>query len=509
MKVHSLAFEHLVDYLVAGPLGGGTEVLAEFAEVWEERFGNRVRIKEEGPGFGHFISEHEDIRLRGMDQLHCWVFCGDPAKVQQTIKDRWRDIAVPGRISLALVSSESAGAAGIALANLRYVVLDDAAVRKTLGHDRPVEQLKRFVRDAIPLRSLIPYSTLHSVQANMFYGRKKELDRLFEEDGVSFAIAGPGRIGKTSLMKEYERQLVRRRDPRMHGRRYVDFYECSNKTAGGIVHFLAMALDGTKRSFEVAPPDLPNFLKRLKNSVGSAPELLLDETDEVCSTQPFQILAQEAKRGVCRVILAGRGKLLEMMLHGGQSEGRLALMRLDPLSDDEARNLLLEPLADLGIVFEDPDASVRQLIRQTGKLPHLIQFYGRKLAETAAERNTRILTEGDVNILKWDFETVQYFTAPLDLPSPRAKLAALTLLLSEDGPWTLIQIQALLMRERMLLSLDETRDLCNELTINNVLAWINGSFQAANAALAYYARETSYLNAALREARNMVFRRAG
>jgi hypothetical protein len=339
----------------------------------------------------------------------------------------------------------------------------------------------------------------------MFFGRRGELDKLCFESDVSFAVAGPGRIGKTSLVNHYRRRLLPRlRDPQLHRTFHIDFYHCP-RDPNSVARFLAMKLDGSRRSNEITVNKLPDFLQYQRSQLGGPLNLLLDEVDNVCQSEAFSALGEAAKRGYCRLVLIGKGELLDMMLYSEtQLKQRLQLLRLSPLDEASARSLLLEPLSDLGFRIEDPDRLVEHVFRLTGRLPHLMQFFAKRLIELAIEEERNEISAAQVEMLKWDYDTAFFFLSPLDgkyLENPEARLIAFLLLKERPAVITPAMLRSLV--RRWDLALDEARalKLCNELVIHNVLTWNREGFQIANEALADYASSFGLLNSAIETAR--------
>jgi hypothetical protein len=338
----------------------------------------------------------------------------------------------------------------------------------------------------------------------MFFGRNDELNRLRNENATSFAVTGPGRIGKTSLITQYIETMIRQKDRRSRARFFISFYDCEDTTPEGIARFMAMSIHPSKRSHNIPASNIVKMLRRTRGLLGVPLELLLDEVDSVCRSEAFQYLGAAARLGLCRLILCGKGVLLKSVLDNHSLlECRLDVLKLEPLQEKPAQNLLLHPLKDLGFELIDQDKVVEEILRLTGRLPHLIQFCGKKLAEfSIVEKSDKISLE-QVGKLKNDFITAQYFIKPLDdLDNPLARLIGLLLLKKKCKNMSVATVQALASAEHHNLQHKEALDLCNDLVINNVLAWDDGSFELSNEGLYYYALKLGYLDSALEDARN-------
>jgi len=74
---------------------------------------------------------------------------------------------------------------------------------------------------------------------------------------------------------------------------------------------------------------------------------------------------------------------------------------------------------------------------------------------------------------------------------------ALALLRDTRSVWSLPEVLELVPE----LGIERANDLCNELVINNILAWHGGAFRLANDAIRIYAQSLGYLDLVYEEAR--------
>jgi hypothetical protein len=498
---------NLIEVLANGWDPSYYRLVQELVMRWKNKFNTNTEIKYIGENELHFVTDLSDIRLRGMGEVECLLIGGDNPSIAHAVQKFWKEEKIPGRLPFVLTLSKLAyEQVQAVLPHERCLVLSAEQVQELLNATEPRQFLKRYIWQQIPKHRLIPYTILLPVEGAMFFGRHNDLDRLRNQEDVSFAIAGPSRIGKTSLVKQYKREMSREDNPQNPCRFYINLYDCKDKTPDGVARHIAMEVGPSSRSDKVTSDSLVHFLRYKRAMLDRPLDLLVDEVDEVCQGETFKALGAAARQGFCRLVLCGRGVLLKMALSTQSPLGcRLELIRLEPLDDKSARNLLLEPLADLGFSVDNPDRLVEHVFRLTGKLPHLLQFYGMKLANLATEEKTDTISMMHVDTLRWDFETAQYFTSPLlqDLADTETRLIALLLLKSGEQELKISLVRDIAAQQGLYLDHARTVDICNDLVINNVLAWHNGSFRIANEALAYYAHEMGYLDGALEEARRV------
>lgn len=444
-----------------------------------------------------FILDLSSIPLRGMEEVLCLLVGGISREVADRVRIIVRSRTTPAVCLIWTTSDQMYDLLVDRTNGQRCVVMGRDQIRRLHGVD-VVDALARQIRTALPKRSLIPYDILLSATGGMFYGRSDESRCLREEDATSFAIAGPGRAGKTSLVKSYIRWLKQARSPRGFATFFIDMMECPNKSADGYANFIASRINA-RAGMEVGSAELPQIMRDQAKAMKQSINLILDETDEVClDKSTLTTLGIAAREGAVRLVLCGRGDLFRTMLdQSSHIANRLELLRLGPLDDASARKLLLEPLAALGISFTD-DAVTDEIMRLTGRFPHLIQLYAKQLAEHAIRAHQEQVTKDNLEALRWDDELAQYFVSPIqDMRDPIARLVALTLLRDGDrNAWTPSEVVAKVEG----IGLQRARDLLNELVISNILAWDGNSFRLASHALRVYADHLGFLDAEYEEA---------
>jgi len=379
------------------------------------------------------------------------------------------------------------------------IVLSPSEVGEIPESKEPAVLLKRHLWKQIPLRRLVPFSITLPALGHMFFGRSAELERLRDSEHHSFAIAGPGRIGKTSLLRQYERTLIRSRDVRAGCKFMFSFHGRGTMHPDPLARFVAMEIEPSRRSFRVGLVELVPFLRYQRGRLDRRLELLIDEMDEVSDNPVTHHLVTAAAQGYCRLVMFGRGKLLKALLADKAGFGeRVELMRLEPLDMGAAAQLLLEPLADLGFPVREPDKVAEMVFRLTGGHPHLVQFYGQRLAELAIREKANTVTADHVELLKWDFETAQFFLSPLfELKDPGARSIALELLRLRPERITPASVCAVASGQGSTLGLVDAVNLLNELVIGNLLAWQGGSYRLANRSLCDYAAGLGFFDPAI------------
>lgn len=259
--------------------------------------------------------ELPQIRLQGVARLPCLVL-GPKADAAAEMRSFWDRRGGAGQ--LVLVASALLPVldqARTAAPPNRCIFLGPQEIRGVLEATVAKEAFTRLIREQIPRSRLDPYHVTLPVEGPMFFGREPELALLRDKELNSYAIAGPGRIGKTSLMREYARRLRADRDPRvtrLHDK--ISLYQCGSYTEDGLARHIAMLISSTSMAARVTVDTLTAFLSNQKELQDGPLELLIDEVDEVSTNKAFKMLIQAAREGFCRLVLCGRGNLLRAML---------------------------------------------------------------------------------------------------------------------------------------------------------------------------------------------------
>ena len=247
---------------------------------------------------------------------------------------------------------------------------------------------------------------------------------------------------------------------------------------------------------------LLKFLHRHYSQRGHPLELVLDEVDLVCRSTTFEILGECARQNLCGLIICGRSALLQMMkFSDGALRRRLHLIRMQSLSDKEARDLIFEPLEDLGITIDSPDEFFATLTRVTGKFPHMLQYYGTRLVERTEETGKSTVCPADLEDIIWDMQTRIFVMAPVkSIRDPTLKKVALILLdgfrsATREHRFRPLAVAMMTRNYGIHLDPEMAEDVCDDLVIENVLAWEDGSYRLTNETLPLYAEATGLLNA--------------
>jgi hypothetical protein len=492
---------HLTPADICGRLRDGWNL--ENFEVPRELL-NRLCIRwqanlelEESVGFSAYRAalELNRVRLLGALDFGCLVL-GKGANVKSEVANFWQQQGGIGRMALILAATQELKEAARKTAPIDHCVfLANGEIEQLLTEQHPLELLKKHIRTQIPIRRLVPYDVMHPVTPNMFFGRRNLLERFLSEETTSFAIAGPGRIGKSSLLRQYRYELrQRQRDSRRDRLVFIDCYPFGGFTDDALARRIALEISAHSDANRVNRETLLRFLKRHSREGREPVELLLDEVDCVCLNPAFQELGEAVRCGYCRVILCGRGNLHRMMRQKDtQFVQRLELIQPEPLDEQAAGRLLVEPLTDLGLVFQDMQELRNGVLELTRRRPQLIQACAKRLVELAVSNETNIITQHHLECIRAEFGAMACSTLALDdLQDNITRLITLLVLRTGLQYVTVGSLHNIAEMNHVCLSASKAMEICYDLWICNLLVWERGVFVVASPHLVEFVRKMDF-----------------
>lgn len=320
-----------------------------------------------------------------------------------------------------------------------FVVLGATQATEILlsrDHQEAQEILCRAIVAQCELYQILPYHAgghgISTEEQSLFFGRKAEMQQLLHFYKRNFLLAGPRSMGKSSLLNALAVELAHR-----HPEVLV------------VSHLL---YDGNLE--DKAHPWLRTETPAaFYNSVVQHPApfivFLYDEADEFLKED------EKADYAYCAVMRALSGDGRASFVLTGNSEVVRAvqtpehplsnfgiLLRLEPLDQESAQQMILQPAAALGLCYSEPEQIVHWLCEQTGCRPHLLAsaciafitalFPRRDQPIELADIQQRILR---AEFLEQAFERWNHATiAPLD-----CNVASLILKLHEPRPEDIIR----------------------------------------------------------------------
>ncbi|MCA9061518.1 MAG: hypothetical protein KDA96_00585 [Planctomycetaceae bacterium] len=300
------------------------------------------------------------------------------------------------------------------------VVLSLSDYHSVLQARSPKDELRRRILLQVPYESLVPFTTSIPAAGPTFVGRQSEINRLVHGN-QDYALCGPGGVGKSSLLRQVQ-WMLRINDPERYGRLVeVDLLGISDPQAAA--NIIAKRVHPDSRAQDVTLKSLEPFLRRIRHGderFRNGPILLqLDEVgsllevdshmtvsqyahdypgrlDDNCRNDSafplMQILRLARMEGLIELMISSRTETRMMLEHpenpfavdavrDSRNCSRLKLMEIQPLSNAEAQDLLLGPLADLGCDLRRHGNRLGDVLRQCQGIPFHLADAGLELAE--------------------------------------------------------------------------------------------------------------------------------
>ena len=291
------------------------------------------------------------------------------------------------------------------------IVIDYHDLRDLLMAADSERRLIEIILQQVDLTVVSPYVASGPVSENMFFGRDYELKAIMRTvRDRSFAIVGGRKIGKTSVLSKVHRLMeaagptpalrvrsghaTMERSDRPLSPTYHPFYLDCQHVMDYAEFFGDLALKTGVEVRSTSPGELRRMILRyrLRHPEGLI-VLLLDEVDKLLAydlhkqTRLFRVFRALSQEGLCRFVFCGERRL-NAGLHDPTSPlfNFCSIMRLSYLTPRDARRIIQEPMAAMGMVFEDPEALLEGIIGLSSCHPSIVQAICQMLIVRANER---------------------------------------------------------------------------------------------------------------------------
>jgi hypothetical protein len=271
-----------------------------------------------------------------------------------------------------------------------FVVLDRGHLASIIARASSQRLVEIILEQGIELSTLSPYVVKGPVPERMFFGREKEIKNISQTlTDRDYAITGPRRIGKSSILLKLNRLL--NNDPRYH----AIYLNCEDK-----FDYQAFfdGIDGEiGESFENSDPS--SFRQRLAGlrarSGSRRPVFLLDEIDELLAfdatatpaLQLFRIFRSLSHEGSCHFAVSG-GRTLVSQLRNPASPffNFCHQVVLGTLEERSVAEIVSKPLTQLGVDVPEEEALIDRVIDVTSCHPNIAQWVCDKLLRATQNR---------------------------------------------------------------------------------------------------------------------------
>jgi hypothetical protein len=326
-----------------------------------------------------------------------------------------------------------------------FIVLDGNDLRQIIVARDHERRLIQIILNQVDLAVVSPYVTSGPVPENMFFGRDNELKTITRKvKDCSFALIGGRKIGKTSTLAKVYRLLSETPT-------YFPMYLDCQAVTDHDTFFEAVDSMWEIELPTKSPDGFRCLITRQANEwTGGTIVVLLDEVDALLSydlmdqEKLFRVFRALSQEQYCRFVFCGE-RMLYARLHASDSPlfNFCDTIHLSYLEAQAARRIILEPMQAMGISLADHDTLVREIMDLSSCHPNIVQYICQRLIIHTNRRGSRQITTADLEAVRTSSQFSEYFTE-VTWGDVSALEKVISLLLIDQGPTTLLNIEALL-----------------------------------------------------------------
>lgn len=455
-------------------------------EFLKEELDYKVYEAEPTLGYKLFYIDLSSWKLRLSHRTPVvWVKPSDladtsPQHLIQSLQDVIRERSLRRRTTLILLDGDSQPYYRYSSSPIyNLVVIGAAEQTKILESRRPSGELLDLISAQTPLANLAPYETSSPVVGSRFFGREYEISKILGNPDTNYAILGIRRIGKTSLLQEIKRLLQEERNSPP-----IVYLDCSDlNSTYDYVREVVRKLhpkELTRLHLQEYAFFFPNFLERMKRKFDSKIIFLLDEIDNLLVKQRgdwelFKMLRASANKGACQYIMAGfREALKDLYLLDGPLFKSAQEIRLNEFTKQQARDLIVTPMENLGVHFKNRNEIVSRIYEETAGHPNLIQYYCLVLLKCLDQTCRReISPDSLIDVYMDEGFKSHLLISFMQNTHNREKALVYALLRGSEESWgrgfSQADMDAALRTQALILPQNDIDEMCNVLILAGIL----------------------------------------
>lgn len=245
--------------------------------------------------------------------------------------------------------------------------------------------IRSAIHDTVDITVLDPFTFAGPCPDNMFFGREREVRQILLSPKQSFAVVGPRRIGKTSLLRQLRLGLAP-----YAGQQYV-YLDCATIRDFSELAMTLLRAISPKQYVKIRyNNDIESNLIAAASRLGARYLVCLDEFDAIAEAPPSSFGRIKPWftgrfQGRMRFVVAGYRALWDVL------ENRESYLfnvftpiTLGPFEQSEGEFFVRQTLGELRIpVVDSPDA-VTAILDYTGLQPWLLQVFCSHIVERYA-----------------------------------------------------------------------------------------------------------------------------
>jgi len=477
---------------MTGHKKGWRQEMPSFLHFMEDSLGLTPRLHDEVLGYQLYLVDLSSWKLRFSDRTPMlWITEADltalsERELAQSIGDAIRTRNLEDRYPILLIDGPGqAIQAHLRTAFVQALTLDRFAQAAVMESRRPTGELLDHLSIQLDLAALSPYETSKPVTGSRFFGREVEVRRILQSPESNVAIMGIRRIGKTSLMREVERQLreLASESGDDTAQERIQFMDCSALTSPEdfvreVVRRLR-AQELPRLSNRQYPIYFPDFLRRMAQRTGGRLVFFLDEFDKLLTWHRHDDFLLNALRasgisGDARFIVGG---FRDVMRASSDLDSPLynfaRPILLKEFSRDQVATMVMGPLESLGVRFERRNEVVNRIYDETAGQPNLVQFYCSILVEEMDRQGIRTISPESLFPV-YDNEVFRAFVLSTFMDNTthleKAIVFAILAELGADDAFGLNEVDTVLELQGLQVPLTDLDHACQNLTLAGTFA---------------------------------------
>ncbi len=269
-----------------------------------------------------------------------------------------------------------------------YIIPKREEITKYLLSNNPTKVLIEILSNHISFRDLSPYVTSGGVEKEaLFFGRVDIIRNIINKDYTNYLIVGGRQLGKSSLLYALRRLYQKSKNVEV-------YYMTLNSEE--ILTEIANQLKIDNSSIDEIIREINRREKKILFLIDEVDKFVLSDAKSGYKiTDSFRKLTQERKASF---IMAGFWELYHQITSSYQSPLKNfgELVRIGGLEEEACRDLITEPMKNLGISFRE--GVVDFIIEKCGRRANLIAIICNKVLEKIESRE--VLKEDIENILE-------------------------------------------------------------------------------------------------------------
>ena len=258
-----------------------------------------------------------------------------------------------------------------------------------------------------------PFVINGPVPETMFFGREHEIRKLSENIKTNdFAIIGNRKVGKTSLLKRFSKQVA------INQQENVIWLDC--QTVRKVPDLFSVFKRQTGLEIiEGKPSNFSDTIQEMYNKSQSAKIpviLLMDEIDGILSLpgdlelELFAHWRSLSQLGYARFVFCGSRTLVECLEDASSSFYNFPQsMQVGLLSEVESKSIITQPLDTMGVIIENSPVLLNKVYDVTSGHPNLVQYIGKELIEAANKRGERRILFEDLEDILHSSAFAEYY----------------------------------------------------------------------------------------------------